>query len=218
MYVIIGLGNYGSKYEHTRHNAGVDSLNILAQRNGIDVRKNKFKSLIGEGIIGGKKCVLAFPQTYMNLSGEAARELVNFYKPEKGELIVIYDDLDLPKGGLRIREKGSAGTHNGMRSIVQHLGSDDFVRVRVGIGKQPEFMDIIDWVIGKVPKEDWQIMFDTYTNAAKSVEELVANGLSSAMCKYNFTPKPPKPPKADDKKEETPKETEKETVKTETQV
>jgi PTH1 family peptidyl-tRNA hydrolase len=185
MYIIAGLGNYGLQYEHTRHNAGCDSLNILAQRNNIKLTKHRFKALTGEGEIGGEKVLLAFPQTYMNLSGDSLIELVNFYKPDMGRVIVIYDDVDLPKGTLRLRPRGSAGSHNGMRSIIDRLGRDDFARIRVGIGAPPAYMDIKDYVLGKHPKEDWELMFAAYTGAAMAAEEIIKSGIELAMTKYN---------------------------------
>lgn len=186
MYIIAGLGNYGLKYAHTRHNAGCDSLNILAQRNNIRLTKIRFKALTGEGEISGEKVLLAFPQTYMNLSGDSLIELVNFYKPDLSRIIVIYDDVDIPKGTLRLRPRGSAGSHNGMRSIVERFGGrDDFPRIRVGIGAPPEYMDIKDYVLGKHPKEDWELMFRAYTGAAMAAEEIIKSGVELAMTKYN---------------------------------
>ena len=185
MYVIVGLGNFGEKYEHTRHNAGVDSLTLLAGRNQIKVNKHKFLSLIGEGWIEGKKCVLAFPQTYMNASGDAVSQLVQFYKPAPDELIVLYDDVDLDEGAIRVRAAGGPGTHNGMRSIVSALDSGCFCRVRVGIGKNSPETDIADYVLSKIPREKWDLMFDAYTQCAMAVEEIIKNGVQSAMARFN---------------------------------
>ena len=134
MYVIVGLGNPGKKYENTRHNMGFLAVDVLAEKYDIKVNKIKFKSLVGEGRIAGEKVVLAKPQTYMNLSGEAVREIVDFYKIEPQQLIVIYDDIDIDTGAIRIRKKGSAGTHNGMRNILYQIRTEDFPRIRVGIG------------------------------------------------------------------------------------
>jgi len=188
MYLIVGLGNYGQKYEHTRHNAGCDCLNILAGRNFIELKKNKFRSLMGEGVICGQKVVLAFPLTYMNLSGEAVAQLVQFYKPEKDHLIVLYDDIDLPQGGLRLRKSGSAGTHNGMRSIIGLLGYDNFPRVRLGVGRPTPPMELKDFVLGHFSRQEWEGMFDLYTRGAMAVEEIIRNGMDSAMGKFNRMP------------------------------
>jgi PTH1 family peptidyl-tRNA hydrolase len=188
MYVIVGLGNYGQKYEHTRHNAGCDCLSILAGRNFIELKKNKFRALIGEGQICGHKAVLAFPLTYMNLSGESVQELARFYKPTKSQLVVLYDDIDLPQGGLRLRKSGSAGTHNGMRSIIGALGYEDFPRVRLGIGRPTPPMELKDYVLGHYDKTSWEQMFQLYTRGAMAVEELIRNGMDSAMGKFNKLP------------------------------
>ena len=138
MYLIVGLGNPGAKYQFTRHNTGFNAVEVLAQRLEIRLDKLKCKARIGEGRLGDERVVLAQPQTYMNLSGESVRELLNWYKCPLEHMIVIYDDIDLPPGRIRIRAKGSAGTHNGMRNIIYQLGRDDFPRVRIGIGRQPE--------------------------------------------------------------------------------
>ena len=134
MYIICGLGNPGTEYEQTRHNMGFLTMDVLAYKLGIDIRKLKFRSLLGEGRIGTEKVILVKPQTYMNNSGEAVREIVAYYGIEPSRLIVVYDDIDLPVGDLRLREKGSAGTHNGMKSVVQQLGVTDFPRIRIGVG------------------------------------------------------------------------------------
>ena len=190
MHIVIGLGNYGQKHEHTWHNAGCDSLNVLAQRNGISLNKRRFKALYGEGRIGGEKILLAFPQTYMNLSGDSAVLLAGYFGVPSQRIIVIYDDVDIPKGTLRIRHHGSAGSHNGMRSMIDRLGTEDFPRVRVGIGACPEHMDIKDFVTSKVSKQDWQLMFEAYVAAAKASEEIITNGVEKAMTLYNSFGKP----------------------------
>ena len=191
MYIVIGLGNYGTKYEHTWHNAGCDSLNVLAQRNDIKLIKRGFKALYGEGRIGGQKVLLAFPQTYMNLSGDSAIELCGYFGVPSENLIVIYDDVDIPKGSLRIRHHGSAGSHNGMRSMITRLGTEDFPRIRVGIGAAPEYMDIKDFVTAKVPKEDQQMMFEAYTAAAMAAEAIITDSVEKAMTLYNGFGKQP---------------------------
>ena len=180
MYVIVGLGNYGQKYEHTRHNAGCDCLSILAGRNFIELKKNKFRALIGEGQICGQKAVLAFPLTYMNLSGESVVQLCNWYKPEYDQLIVLFDDCDLPEGKVRFRAEGSAGTHNGMRNIIYLLGRTDFPRIRVGIGRPPEGWELCDFVLTRpTGDEDKKLMNEGYEKAAQAVEIYLKDGLDA---------------------------------------
>ena len=147
MYVIVGLGNPGRKYEHTRHNVGFDVVDILAERHTIPCVRSRCKATVGEGMIGGERVVLAKPETYMNLSGESVVQLVNWYKIEPEQLIVVYDDVDLAAGKIRFRPSGSAGTHNGMRNIIYLYGKENFPRVRVGIGRPPEGWDLKDYVL-----------------------------------------------------------------------
>ncbi|MBR7188648.1 MAG: aminoacyl-tRNA hydrolase [Clostridia bacterium] len=181
MYVIVGLGNPGRKYMHTRHNVGFDVVEVLSQKYDIPMHRLRGKAVVGEGVIRGQRVALCQPQTFMNLSGESVVQLVNWYKPEHDQLIVCYDDVDLPEGKLRFRPKGSAGTHNGMRNIIYLLGWDDFPRVRVGIGRPPEGWDMKDWVLaGYDTKELRQTMFDAYMGAADVVAELIANGVEPA--------------------------------------
>ena len=155
MYIIVGLGNPGYQYVGTRHNIGFMAVEELAERNRISIDMNKYKGIYGKGMIEGEKVILLEPQTYMNLSGESVRAAVDFYKidPEK-ELIVIYDDISLEVGKIRIREKGSAGGHNGMKSIIAHLGTEEFNRVRIGIGNKPKGWDLADYVLGHFEEED----------------------------------------------------------------
>ena len=181
MYVIVGLGNPGRKYMHTRHNVGFDVVEVLSQKYDIPMHKLRCKAVVGEGVIRGQRVALCQPQTFMNLSGESVVQLVNWYKPEHDQLIVCYDDVDLPEGKLRFRPKGSAGTHNGMRNIIYLLGWDDFPRVRVGIGRPPEGWDMKDWVLaGYDTKELRETMFNAYMGAADVVAELIANGVEPA--------------------------------------
>ncbi len=181
MYVIVGLGNPGSKYARTRHNAGFDAVELLASRLGIRLTKLKCKALLGEGMIGRERVALCQPQTFMNLSGESVVQLVNWYKIEPSRLIVVYDDCDLPFGKLRVREKGSAGTHNGMRSILYLLGSEDFPRVRIGIGKQPEGWDLADYVLtGYQTQEERKIAYDALVKAGEAVEKIILEGVPKA--------------------------------------
>lgn len=188
MYIIAGLGNPGKKYENTRHNMGFIAIDLLAEAYDIKVDKIKFKSLVGEGRIAGQRVLLMKPQTYMNLSGEAIREAVNFYKIEPEELIVIYDDIDIPTGTFRIRKKGSAGTHNGMRSVVYQLQSDQFPRIRVGIGSERK-VDLIHYVTGGVSKGEKELLEDALTKTARAAAAIVEKGIDKAMNEYNVRPK-----------------------------
>ena len=174
MYIIAGLGNPGSKYAHTRHNAGFESIERLADKYRIDISTKKFQALCGSGIIDGQKVLLLKPQTYMNLSGESIRAACDFFKidPEE-ELIVLYDDISLEPGQLRIRKKGSAGGHNGMKSIIQHLGTQVFKRVKIGVGEKPAGYDLADYVLGHFSKEDWGEMTEAFDRAALAAARLV---------------------------------------------
>ena len=196
MYIVVGLGNPGRKYEHTRHNVGFDVIDVLSEKHHIQLTKNAMHGQIGEGFVGGEKLVLVKPQTFMNLSGQCVTELVSWYKPEMDHLLLIYDDIDLPLGKLRMREKGSAGTHNGMRSIVGLLGYENFPRLRVGVGQRRPGYELADWVLGHyLPGEEQQTADAAYALAADAIIEYITNGIESAMCKYNTkkTKKPPEP-------------------------
>ena len=185
MYLIVGLGNPENEYAHTRHNMGFDTINQIAKNNNIQITKNKFKGLCESTIIQNQKVILLKPQTYMNLSGESVKEVAEFYNLKPEEIIVIYDDIDIEKGHIKIRKKGGAGSHNGMKSVVEELQSTDFARIRVGIG-QPEFKsDMINYVIGKVPREEQEILQQGVEKAAKAVEEILKNGIDIAMNKFN---------------------------------
>ena len=186
MWLIVGLGNPGEKYARTRHNIGFDGLDALAKRHGLDFRGKRANSLIAEGSIGGQHVALAKPQTFMNLSGQAVTALRSWYKLDTAkELLVVYDDMDLPFGKLRLRERGSAGTHNGMRSIVGQLGGSEFPRLRVGIDQAPGKMDAAAYVLSrfsKVEEAELPFLLDTLSDA---VELVVGEGLPAAMNKYN---------------------------------
>ncbi|CDE90686.1 MAG: aminoacyl-tRNA hydrolase [Clostridia bacterium] len=185
MYLIVGLGNPESEYAHTRHNMGFDTINELAKNNNINITKTKFKALYETGIIQNEKVILLKPQTYMNLSGEAIKEARDFYNVKPEEIIVIYDDIDIEKGKIKLRKKGGPGSHNGMKSVVQELNTTDFIRIRVGIG-QPEFKsDMINYVIGKVPEEEQKILQQGTKKAAEAIEEILKNGIDIAMNKFN---------------------------------
>jgi PTH1 family peptidyl-tRNA hydrolase len=186
MYIIVGLGNLGLQYQETRHNVGFRVIDHLAKELNIDVSKKKYKGLIGEGTIQREKIALVKPQTYMNLSGECIIEALNWYKVPLSNLIIIYDDCDLSLGDIRIREKGSAGTHNGMRSIISYLQQEDFPRVRIGIGKpeNPDY-ELADYVTGKFLPEEKPIIDTSIKNAAEAVKMIVEEGISMAMNQYN---------------------------------
>ena len=188
MVVIVGLGNPGKKYDNTRHNIGFITLDYLADKNDIKINKIKHKALVGEGHISGQKVLLVKPQTYMNLSGNSVREVMEYYKVEPEDLIVVYDDVDIPAGYLRIRKKGSAGTHNGMRSIIYDLQSDQFPRVRIGIGADRR-MGLANYVLGGFGKEEKKLMEDAVERAAKAVEAILKEGIDIAMGEYNIKPK-----------------------------
>ncbi len=184
MYIIIGLGNPGRKYEKTRHNMGFIALDILAEKMGIKVNKLKFKALMGEGYLGTEKVLLMKPQTYMNLSGQSVREVMDFYKISPENLLVIYDDIDIDRGLIRIRKKGSAGTHNGMRSVIPAVGSQEFPRIRIGIGGERK-LNIIDYVTGGLGKEEKELLMKAANNAADAAICYMENGIDLAMNRYN---------------------------------
>ena len=185
MYVIVGLGNLGKNYVETRHNVGFQVLPLLAERNNLQINRIKFKSVYGEGLIGDKKVILLKPQTYMNNSGIAVREIVDFYKIPVEDIIVIVDDIDIGFADLRIRPKGSAGSHNGMKSIIYHIQDDKFPRVKIGIGKKHPNQDLADFVLGRFTEEEKPYIDDAILNAAMAVEEMIVNGIESAMNKFN---------------------------------
>lgn len=185
MYVIVGLGNPGNQYSATRHNVGFVTMDFMAERLSIKINKNKHKALIGECEISGEKVLLVKPQTFMNLSGESVLDIFEWYKLKPSQLIVIYDDIDLPVGKIRIRPAGSGGSHNGMKSIIHLLKNQDFTRIRIGVGKQPDYMDLADYVLSKFKPEEVEPMEDSVRRAAFAVEEIIKNGLQNTMNKYN---------------------------------
>ena len=186
MYIIVGLGNPTKEYQNTRHNIGFDVIDKLADMYSISVLEKKHKALVGKGIINGQKVILAKPQTYMNLSGESVRELVDYYKiDEETELVIIYDDISLDVGQLRIRKKGSAGGHNGIKSIIQHLGTDVFPRIKMGVGEKPKGYDLADYVLGHFKKEERIIMDESIITASKAIELMVIDEIGEAMNQYN---------------------------------
>lgn len=186
MYIIVGLGNPGRQYAHTRHNVGFDTIDVLADRYGISVDAKKHKAIYGKGIMEGQRVVLAKPQTYMNLSGESVRELIDFYKvDEEEELIVIYDDISLDPGQLRLRTKGSAGGHNGIKSIIAHLGGQVFKRIKVGVGEKPRGYDLADYVLGHFSKGDREQIADALERAADAIAKIMTEDMDAAMNQYN---------------------------------
>jgi len=184
MYVIVGLGNPGKKYQNTRHNMGFITVDHLAAKHNIKVNKIAFKALVGDGNIANQRVLLVKPQTYMNLSGQSVREILSYYKVDIENLIVIYDDIDIETGKLRIRKKGSAGSHNGMKSVIYDIRSEDFPRVRIGIGGERK-MTLRDFVTGGFSKEEKPLLEDAVERAARAVEIILAEGIDTAMNRYN---------------------------------
>ena len=183
MILIVGLGNPGKQYEQTRHNIGFDVIDYMANKYNIDVNREKFKGICCEGFIVNKKVILLKPLTYMNLSGESIRELANFYKLEDDEIIVVYDDISLDIGRLRIREKGSAGGHNGIKSIIQNLGGDKFPRVKVGVGQPKD--NLVNHVLGKFSQEDREHIEKVIPVVSDAIVEIVKNDAKESMNKFN---------------------------------
>ena len=186
MYIIAGLGNPGRKYVGTRHNMGFEALDAVAAKYDIDIKKVKFNAIYGEGTIEGEKVVLVKPQNFMNLSGESIREFKSWYKAEDSQIIIIYDDVSLPVGKMRIRPKGSAGGHNGMKSIIYQLNSDVFPRIKIGVGspETPDY-DLADYVLGKFTKSEVEALIPIAVKTAEAVGEIIKNGTERAMAKFN---------------------------------
>ncbi len=186
MYIIAGLGNPSSKYEHTRHNVGFEAIDYIAEKHGIKVDILKHKALCGAGVINGHKVVLVKPQTFMNLSGEALSSIAKFYKIDTAEeLIVIYDDISLDVGRLRLRGKGSAGGHNGIKSIINLLGTDAFKRIKIGVGNKPAHYDLADYVLGHFSPSEANAIKDACDKASAAVECIISEGMERAMCNFN---------------------------------
>ena len=186
MFIIAGLGNPDWKYEGTRHNVGFEVIDRLAEKYNIAVDTKRHRAYIGKGIIEGQKVILAKPQTYMNLSGESIRSLVDYYKvDEENELLVIYDDISLDVGQLRIRAKGSAGGHNGIKNIIAHLGTQIFPRIKVGVGEKPKGYDLADYVLGHFSKSEREMMDEGYDNAVRAAELILSGQLNEAMNEFN---------------------------------
>lgn len=186
MFLIVGLGNPGRQYEHTRHNAGFDVMDALAEKYNISISESGHKALFGKGMIGGQKVILAKPQTFMNLSGDSVSALINFYKLDPTqELIVVFDDISLAPGNLRIRKKGSAGGHNGIKDIIAKTGTDQFERVKVGVGEKPAGWDLADHVLGRFSPEDREKFEDAVKDAVDAVSLMVQDRTDEAMNLYN---------------------------------
>ena len=186
MFVIVGLGNPGKKYENTRHNAGFIAIDALADKYGISISEKKHKALCGSGVIEGNKVVLVKPQTFMNLSGESVRSIMDFYKidPEE-DMLVIYDDISLAPGNIRIRKKGSAGGHNGIKSIIAHAGTQNFMRVKVGVGEKPSGWDLADYVLGHFSEEDHSKLKEVMLDILQAVTLMVQGDVDKAMNDFN---------------------------------
>lgn len=183
MFLIVGLGNIGQEYEKTRHNVGFDAIELLSEKYNIAINREKFKGTYGEGYIGKEKVILLKPSTYMNLSGESVREAVNFYKINYNKILIIYDDISLPIGRLRIKNKGSAGGHNGIKNIILNLNTDLFSRIKVGTGEPKG--DLVSYVLGKFSREDRKILDDTLEIVTKAVDDIIEKGVEKAMNNYN---------------------------------
>ena len=185
MYIIVGLGNPEPEYSNTRHNMGFDVINKLAKENDISLNRTKFNAVYGTGIIEGEKVILIKPQTFMNNSGESAKEFVDFYKEPLDNLMVIFDDMDTEIGTIRVRSKGGPGSHNGMKSMVNCLNSEEFARIRIGIGRPVGEYDRIDYVIGQIPDEEKQILEKGQDVAVNAIKYWIKNGIDNTMNKYN---------------------------------
>lgn len=186
MYIIAGLGNPGKEYGNTRHNIGFDVIDKLAEQENIAILEKKYKALTGKGYVAGQKCILAKPQTFMNLSGESVRELVDYYKvDEKAELIVVSDDISLDVAQIRVRKKGSAGGHNGLKNIIAHLGHDNFMRIKMGVGEKPKGYDLADYVLGHFSKQERALMDEAVLRATDAVRMILTQDVDAAMNEYN---------------------------------
>ena len=184
--LIVGLGNPEPKYDGTRHNIGFAALDAFLEKHSINLNKMKYNAEIGEATVCGKRVLLIKPQTYMNSSGEAVGKIASFYKIEPENILIIFDDISLDVGKIRLRRKGSAGGHNGIKSIISHLGSENFPRIKIGVGQKPHpDYDLVDWVLGKFPKSDEANLKEAITASTNAIEEILARGIESAMNKYS---------------------------------
>lgn len=185
MYLVIGLGNPEEQYAKTRHNMGFSTINKIAEKYHITLEKKKFDAIYEDTRIEGEKVILVKPQTYMNLSGTSVRQFVQFYKIPTDHVVIIYDDIDIEKGVIKIRKKGGPGNHNGMKSVVQEIGSNAFPRIRVGIGQPIYKNDMINYVLGQVPNEEYEILEKGIEAAADAIVDILKNGIDHAMNAYN---------------------------------
>lgn len=185
MYLIVGLGNPEPEYSKTRHNMGFDVINKLSEKYNIDVKKEKFDGVYGSGKIENEKVILLKPQTYMNLSGKSVIQYANFYKINPENILIIYDDIDIETGKMKIRKKGGPGTHNGMKSVVNELNTIEFPRIRVGTGNKEEISDLIDYVISKVSDEEYKMLEEGIDKATEAVATILKIGIDNAMNKLN---------------------------------
>ena len=186
MFIIVGLGNPGKDYRNTRHNIGFDVIDVIGEKHNISVIEKKHKAIIGKGVIDGYKVILAKPQTYMNLSGESVREIVEYYKVDPvSELIIVSDDISLDVGNIRIRKKGSAGGHNGLKSIISLLDTDQFMRVKMGVGEKPKGYDLADYVLGHFTSDERKIMDDAAKSAEEAIRMMLQGDVDAAMNRFN---------------------------------
>ena len=186
MFIIAGLGNPTSQYEGTRHNIGFDVMDALAEKYNISISEKKHKALCGKGVIEGEKVLLVKPQTYMNLSGESIAEILNYYKLDAEEdFLVVFDDISLAPGNIRIRKKGSAGGHNGLKNIIAHLGHDEFIRIKMGVGEKPAGYDLADYVLGHFTGMERKVMDEAAAEAADAIRVIMKEGAESAMNRFN---------------------------------
>ncbi len=190
MKLVVGLGNPGSEYKKTKHNVGFRAVELLAEDLNIEINRLKFRGLIGEGNFNGEKILLLKPLTYMNLSGQSVSEVMKFYKLEKSDIIILYDDIDIKMGSIRIREKGSAGGHNGIKSIISCIGTDEFMRIKIGIGGDYKYFDLADYVLAPFSKSEEPIIEDGIKMAEESVKIILKDGISKAMNQMNKKMKP----------------------------
>lgn len=185
MFIIAGLGNPTKEYNGTRHNIGFDGIVACSDKWRIPVDKVESKAIVGKGVVGAERVLLVKPQTYMNLSGESLGPLASYYRVDPSQVIVLVDDINLEPGQLRIRAKGSAGGHNGLKSIIAHLGTEDFIRIRIGVGEKPANWDLADWVLGRFPKEQEPLMREALAEVVAACEMIMTEGIEKAMGKYN---------------------------------
>ena len=185
MFLIAGLGNPGTEYAATRHNIGFDMVTYLGDQYHIPLRSRENKAIVGKGVIGGQKVMLAQPQTFMNLSGESIRALLDYYKTDREKLVIIYDDISLPVGQVRVRPKGSAGGHNGIKNIIQHLGTEEFARIRIGVGAKPEGGDLVKHVLGRFSREEDGMIRDVFALAEEALLTIMNEDVAAAMNQVN---------------------------------